>query len=124
MTILTDGSPDVKNCFERLIFYDDLFFCFQCGFHNLVFIGARGKQQYTAMLEHKRNRTIRTQITAKLAKGMAYISHRAQTVIGQAIHHHSSTANAITFIADFFIIHTIQLPGTTLDRVLDIILGH
>ena len=63
-------------------------------------------------------------VAAKLAESMTYIGHGTGLVVGQAVHHHCRTANAIAFVATFDIVHTIKQAGAALDGVFDIVLRH
>ena len=97
---------------------------FERRFHQLVFVGARREQQLPAMLEQKRDRTICAHIAAVFGKGMTHVGHGAGFVVRHAIDHHRRAADAIAFIANFFVVHALQFTGTAFDGALNRVLRH
>ena len=76
------------------------------------------------MLELEGHAAVTAHIAAKLGKRMAHVGHGAGFVVGQAIYHHCCTANAVTFVAAFFVVDAFQVARATVDGALNGVLGH
>ncbi len=59
-----------------------------------------------------------------LAKKMAYLSDRAVSIVGRAVHQYCNTARGISFIAYLFVRNTFQLTGTSLNRPVNRVARH
>ena len=55
---------------------------------------------------------------------MAHFGHRTHTVVRHRVHDDGRAANAIAFIANFFVAHTFKVTGRLVDVALDIVGGH
>src|SRR5450830_1407865 len=58
------------------------------------------------------------------AESMAHIGYRALLVIREAIYDDCGAVDAIAFIADFFVAHSLEFTSTALDGAGDVIRGH
>ena len=54
---------------------------------------------------------------------MTHVGHGAGFVVGQAIHHHCRAADAVAFVAAFFVVDAFQIAGATVDGALDGVFG-
>lgn len=101
---------------------DDIFGTgFNGGVHQCGFIGAGGEQHLPTMLEHERDRAVGAHVATVFGEGMTDLGDGAYLVVGQAIHHDGRAADAVAFVTDFFVIHAVELAGTTFDGVFDIV---
>ena len=71
------------------------------------------------MLELKGHRTIGPHIAAMLAERVAHFGNGADLVVGHRVDDDRGAADAVAFIADFFIGHTGLIAGGLVDVVLD-----
>ena len=59
------------------------------------------------MYEVKRYAAVGTQVAAVFGERMAYVCNGAGFVVGQAVHHQRCTADAVAFVAQFDVFHTL-----------------
>jgi len=76
------------------------------------------------MLEHEGHGAVGAHVAAVLGEGVTDFGHRAHPVVGQAIHHHRRTADAVALVADLLVADALEFAGALLDGVLDLVLGH
>src|SRR5690606_7240722 len=101
---------------------DDVFSAgFDGRIHQRSFIDTGGEQHLAAVLELEGHATVSAHIAAVLGEGVAHFSHSAGLVVGQAINHHRSAANAITFVANLDVINAFELAGALLDGGVDLV---
>src|SRR5690606_37568685 len=64
------------------------------------------------------------QVAAVLGECMPYLGHRAGAIVGHAIDNDRGAADAVAFVADFFIVGAISPARAALDGALDVVFGH
>src|SRR5690606_3357808 len=77
-----------------------------------------------AMLEHESDGAFLAQVAAALGKGMTYLGDSTGTLIRHAVDDNGCAANAIAFVADFFLIRAIGAACAALNGALDVVFGH
>ena len=75
------------------------------------------------MTEHERHGSIGAQIAAVLGKCVTHLGHRSGAVVGHAVDDDRCAADAVAFVADFFVARAVQATRTPLDGALDGVLG-
>src|SRR5262249_26868865 len=80
--------------------------------------------ELAAMLEEKRHRAVGAEVAPVLGECMPDVGHGARTVVGHAIDDDRGTGDAVTLVADFLVVHALQIAGAALDRALNVVLGH
>ena len=76
------------------------------------------------MLELEGDAAVGAHVAAVLVEGVANVGDGARLVVGEAVDHHRSAADAVAFIADLDVIDAFEFAGALLDRVVDLVLGH
>ena len=54
-----------------------------------------------------------------LAQRMAHFSHGAHPVVGHGVHDDGRATNAVAFVSDFLVSHTLQIAGGLVHVALD-----
>ena len=75
------------------------------------------------MIEQVSHRSIRAQIAAVAAEGVADFGHSAVAVVGQAAQQNRGAAGAVAFVGDFLKVGAFAAAGSSADGAVDIVLG-
>ena len=76
------------------------------------------------MIEQIADRAIRAEVATVLRERMPDFGDRSILVVGHAIDHHSRPARSVALVTYLLVIGSIEISGTSLDRPVDIVLGH
>ncbi len=96
---------------------------FDGSIHQSGFVGAWGEQHLATMGEQKGDAAVGAHVAAVFGEGMAYISHGANLVVGEAVHHDGCAVDAVALVANFLVIDAFELAGSAFDGVVDVVLG-
>ena len=77
-----------------------------------------------AVLELERHTSLGAHIAAVLAQCMTHFSHGAHLVIGHGVDHDGDATNAVTLVADFFVMHAFEVAGGFVDIAFDVVCRH
>ena len=76
------------------------------------------------MAELEGDRAFGAHVAAVLGQGVTHVGHRTGAVVGRAVDDQAGAADAVAFVADFFVVHAFELAGTLENGVLNGVLGH
>ena len=76
------------------------------------------------MLELEGNGAFGAEVSAVLGKDVTDVSHRTGAVVGRAVDDKARAADAVAFVADFFVAHAFKLTRALQNGIVDRILGH
>ena len=65
-----------------------------------------------------------THVAAVLGQSVTHISHGTGAVVGGAVDDEAGAADAVAFVADFFVVHAFELTGALQNGVLNRVLGN
>ncbi|CAG9237355.1 hypothetical protein PSP6_740025 [Paraburkholderia tropica] len=97
---------------------------FERGVHQLVFGRARREHELADVIEHERHRAVRAHVAAELRECVAHFRDRAGAVVGHGVDDDRRAADAVAFVADFFVVRAVDATHAALDRAVDVVLGH
>ena len=76
------------------------------------------------MHEIKRHAAIGAEVAAVFGEGMAHIGHGAGFVVGEAVDHQRSAADAVALVAQFDVVGALKVAGAFVDGALHVVFGH
>ena len=92
--------------------------------HGVFGRDAGGEDELADVLEHEGDGAFRAEVAAVLRERVADVGDRADAVVGRAVDDERSAADAVAFVADFFVGDAFELAGALENGVGDGVLGH